>query len=81
MMIGLRAAARICAASSTRAGAGSVAAGLHRARGIGVLDGLVPLGQHLARQREVDRALRLGLGQGQRAVHHRLELVEALLSS
>ena len=33
------------------------------------------LGQHLARQREVDRAPRLAAGQGERAVHHRLELV------
>ena len=49
-------------------------AGLHHARRIGVLDGLLPLGQHLAGQGEIDGALRLGMGEGEGAVHHRLEV-------
>ena len=47
-----------------------------RARGVGVLEALVALGQHLARQGQVDGALRLGLGDREGAVDDGLELDE-----
>jgi len=52
-----------------RAGSGGAARG-------GVLEDLVLLGEDLARQREVDGPLRLGLGERQRTVDDRLELGE-----
>ena len=47
-----------------------------RARGVPVLEAVVTLAQHLARERQVHGALRLGLGDREGAVHDRLELGE-----
>ena len=58
-------------------GGGDDRARRHRAGGVGILEGLVSLGQHLARQGQVHGALRLRLGQREGAIHHGLQLGEA----
>ncbi len=58
-------------------GGGDDRARRHRAGGIGILEGLVPLGQHFARQGQVHGALRLRLGKREGAIHHGLQLGEA----
>ena len=55
---------------------GAKQARLLQAARLRVLEGLVALGEHFARQREVDGPGRLGLRHGERAVHHGLDLGE-----
>ena len=55
-------------------GVGDGGGGRAEAGRIEVFEALEPLGQDLARQREVDGALWLAAGDGQRAIHDRLQL-------